>query len=140
MSKWLLRKASGSRAKYKETGDFSSRRKSKYTEDLDDLPVRESIQGKNSKKTYLDTTLVNRWLQTKINLNFDDVYAEFLTRIQPKYLDAYRNCIFEYIEPGKTVVFEDELVFGTSHDTRIKLPYGKKKLYVDPVSNLIKKA
>ena len=139
MSKWLLRKASGSRAKHKETGDYSTRRNSNFGEEYDDLPMRESIQGKNSKRTYLDTGLVYRWLQTKVNLNFDDVYADFLTRIQPKYLDEYRNSIYQYLEPSKTVVFEENSIYGTLHDARIKLPYGKKKLYVDPISNLIKK-
>jgi hypothetical protein len=139
MSKWLLRKTSGSRSKYKTKGDFSNRRNGKSSS-FEDLPQRESMQGKNDKKTFLDTTLVNRWLQSKVNQNFDDVYAEFLTRIQPKYLDEYRNCIYEYLEPSRTVVFEGEVVFGTLHDASVKLPNGKKKLYVDPVSNLIKKA
>ena len=138
MSKWLLRKTSGSRSKYKTKGDFSTRRNGKSNV-YEDLPQRESMQGKNDKKTFLDTTLVNRWLQSKINENFDDVYADFLTRIQPKYLDEYRNCIFEYLESSNTVNFDDGNVFGTIHDARVKLPYGKKKLYVDPVSNLIKK-
>ena len=139
MSKWLLRKASGSRAKHKETGDFSSRRGSKFQDDFEDLPTRESIQGKNTKRTYLDTGLVYRWLHTKVNQDFDAVYSEFLTRIQPKYLDAYRNCIYEYLEPSKTVVFESDKIFGTLHDARVELPYGKKKFYVDSKSNLIKK-
>ena len=140
MAKLLLRKASGSRAKFKETGDFSTRRQHKFKDDFEDLPIRESMQGKNSKKTYLDTTLVNRWLQTKINQDFDAVYAEFLTRIQPKYLDEYRNCIYQYIEPKNTTVIEGAKVSGTFYDSRIQLPSGKKKLYVDPVSNQIKKA
>ena len=140
MSKWLLRKASGSRAKYKETGDFSDRRNTKSSDNFDHLPVRESMQGKNTKKTYLDTTLVNRWLQTKVNVDFDTVYSEFLTRIQPKYLDEYRNCIFEYLESKNTTLIEGNKVFGTFHDTKIQLPNGKKKLYVDPISNKIKKA
>lgn len=140
MSKWLLRKASGSRSKFKETGDFSTRRNASFSNDYDNLPLRESMQGKNTKKTYLDTTLVNRWLQTKINEDFDVVYSEFLTRIQPKYLDEYRTCIYEYLEPKKSTILEGDKVFGTIHDARIQLPYGKKKLYVDPLSNKIKKA
>lgn len=139
MSKWLLRKASGSRAKYKTKGDFSNNRNGR-SDAFENLPQKESMQGKNAKTTFLDTALVNRWLQSKIDQNFDTVYAEFLTRIQPKYLDEYRNCIFEYLEPSKTVIFEKEIIFGTLHDSRVVLPYGKKKLYVDPVSNLIKKA
>lgn len=139
MSKWLLRKASGSRSKHKESGDFSSRRNANFSKDFDDLPTRESIQGKNTKRTYLDTGLVYRWLQTKVNQDFDAVYSQFLTRIQPKYLDEYRNCIFQYLEPSKTVVIEENIIYGTLHNARVALPYGKKKLYVDPVSNLIKK-
>ncbi len=140
MSKWLLRKASGARAKYKETGDFSERRNTKLSISFDHLPVRESMQGKNTKKTYLDTTLVNRWLQTKVNVDFDAVYSEFLTRVQPKYLDEYRDCIFEYLEPKNSTLIENNAVFGTFHDTKIQLPHGKKRLYVDPISNKIKKA
>ena len=79
-------------------------------------------------------------MQTKVSQDFDAVYAEFLTRIQPKYLDEYRNCIYQYIEPKNTTVIEGTKVFGTFHDSRIQLPSGKKKLYVDPVSNQIKKA
>lgn len=138
MSKWLLRKTSGSRAKHKTKGDFSDNRNGK-SDVYENMPRRESMQGKNAKRTYLDTTLVYRWLQSKIGENFNDVYAVFLTRIQPKYLDEYRNCIFDYLEPSKTVVFEEGVVFGTLHDARVELPYGMKKLYVDPNSNLIKK-
>ena len=139
MSKWLLRKTSGSRSKYKTTGDFSTDRNGK-SDEFNNLPQRQSMQGKNTKTTFLDTTLVNRWLQSKVDENFDNVYAEFLTRIQPKYLDEYRNCIFEYLEPSQTVVFEKGIVLGTLHDSRVELLHGKKKLYVDPFSNKIKKA
>lgn len=61
-NKWLLRKASGARARHKVKGEYkndSQRLASLY----DDLPEREAIK---QSRSYLDTILVKRWLYSKV--------------------------------------------------------------------------
>ena len=103
LSKWLIRKTSGSRSKFKSNGDYSDNRNSKKAGDFENLPQKESMRNKNYHNTYLDTTLVKRWLHSKVGQNFDDIYSEFLTRVQPKYLDEYRDCIYWYVEKKENV-------------------------------------
>ncbi|WCO03620.1 hypothetical protein [Psychroserpens ponticola] len=137
MSKWLLRKASGSRAKYKSNGDFSDNRNSSENVDFDNLPLKESMRNKNYHKTYLDTTLVKRWLNSKLGQDFDSIYSEFLTRIQPKYLDEYRDCIFWYVAKSEDVeIKENGDVWGKWYGQFVKLPYSRQMtFYVNPTTN-----
>jgi len=92
-NKWLLRKISGSRGRYAIKPDYSETRHKKY-QSIEDLPKRESI-GKGH--SFLDTSLVKRWLYKQVGRNFDEIYSEFLTRIQPKYKEKYKNCIYDYV-------------------------------------------
>ncbi|RZK56747.1 MAG: hypothetical protein EOO91_11490 [Pedobacter sp.] len=135
--KWLLRKSSGSKSKYKVKGDYADDKVS-YLNLLDELPVRESVKTSYS---FLDTSLVKKWLNNYIDQDFDFVYAEFIKRIQPKYLDEYKDCIFWYAEPKANVSFdEDGNVYGKFMGKVVKLPYSiTSKFYVDPTSNLLKK-
>lgn len=135
--KWLLRKASGARSKYKSTGDYSKDKPS----DLDlmsELPLRERVKKSD---TYLDTSLIRRWLHNYIDQDFDKVYSEFLKRIQPKYLDTYRDCIFWYVEPKVNVTFDENGgVYGRFLGKVSKLPNSvHSSFYVDPATNLLKK-
>ena len=141
MNKWLIRKTSGSRSKFKSNGDYSDDRHSKEAIDFDDLPQKESIRNKNYHKTYLDTTLVKRWLYSKVGQNFDDIYSEFLNRIQPKYLDEYRDCIYWYVEKKENVeIKENGEIWGKWYGQDVKLPYSMQMtFYVDPISNELKK-
>ena len=134
--KWLIRKASGSRARYKHKGNYSQD-KDKNMDLFDDLPQKESIK---KSKSYLDTSLVKRWLYSKVGHDFDLIHSEFLTRIQPKYLDKYRDCIFWYVERKEFVTITDKgEVWGKQcydHGVPTKLPNSKQStFYVDPVTN-----
>lgn len=141
MSNWLLRKTSGSRSKFKSNGDYADDRNSKKAVDFDNLPQQESMRNRNYHKTYLDTTLVKRWLQSKVGQNFDDIYSEFLTRVQPKYLDEYRDCIYWYVEKKENVIIkENGEVWGKWYGQDVKLPYSMQMtFYVDPTTNELKK-
>jgi hypothetical protein len=135
--KWLLRKASGSKAKYKSRGDYA-KDKPTDTNLLNELPLHESVKKSD---TYMDTSLVRRWLHNYIDQDFDEVYSAFLKRIQPKYLDTYRDCIFWYVEPKCNVTFDEAgIVYGLFLGKPAKLPNSvHSSFYVDPASNLLKK-
>ena len=137
MSKWLIRKTSGSRSKFKSNGDFSDNRNSKKSIDFENLPQKESIRNKNQHKTYLDTSLVKRWLHSKIGQNFDEIYSEFLTRVQPKYLEEYRDCIYWYVEKKENVEIKDNgEIWGKWHGQKVKLPYSiQMTFYINPTTN-----
>ena len=138
MSKWLLRKTSGSRSRYKSDGDYSDNRHARKSIDLESSPQSESMRGKNHHNTYLDTTLVKRWLYSKVGEDFDIVYSEFLTRIQPKYLDEYRHCIYWYVEKKENVeVKENGEVWSNWHGKSVKLLCSS--FYVDPETNELRK-
>jgi len=141
MNKWLIRKTSGSRSRFKSNGDYSDDRNSKKAVDNDNLPQHESMRNKNYHKTYLDTTLVKRWLQSKVGQNFDDIYSEFLSRIQPKYLDEYGDCIYWYVEKKENVeIKENGEIWGKWYGQDVRLPYSMQMtFYVDPISNKLKK-
>ncbi len=135
--KWLLRKTSGSRSKYKSKGDYTKDKPS----DLDllsELPVHESVK---KSATYLDTGLIKRWLNNYIDQDFDAVYSAFLKRIQPKYLDEYKDCIYWYVAPKSEVsIDENGIVYGRFLGKVVKLPNSiQSSFYVDPESNQLKK-
>lgn len=94
MSKWLIRKTSGSRTKYKMKGDYADIRNRKKSM-LEDLPHKEPMRRnyRNDHFSYLNTSPVRWWLNTKAGNDFDTVCSEFLTRIQPKHLERYPICI-----------------------------------------------
>jgi len=139
MSKWLLRKTSGSRYRYKMSGDYSEHRNANVNAELDELPHHESMGNKKPHDTYLDTSLVKRWLSAQVGKKFDAVYAEFLTRIQPKYLDEYRDCIYWYVEKREHVeVKENGEVWGKNQGEPVLLPYSQQGVfYVDPESGVL---
>jgi len=120
--KWLLRKISGSRGKYAYKPDYSESRKKKHL-DPDHLPYKEPIKKGNS---YLDTSLVKRWLYAQVGKDFDEVYAQFLKRIQPKYLDEYRHCIFWYVSKSHELSLTENKI--------IIKPWAKK-FYINPITN-----
>ena len=133
----MLRKSSCSKSKYKIKADYANDKSSDLNLE-DELPIRESIKTAHS---YLDTGLVKKWLNNYIDKDFDFVYSEFLKRIQPKYLDEYKECIFWYTEPKTNVSFDnDRNVYGVWLGKSIKLPHTQTiTYYVDPVTNLLKK-
>ena len=135
--KWLLRKSSGSKSKYKVKGDYADDKVSDLNL-LDELPIRESVKTSHS---FLDTSLVKKWLNNYIDQDFDFVFSEFIKRIQPKYLEEYKGCIFWYAEPKANVSFDEEgNVYGQFMGKVVKLPNSTtSKFYVDPATNLLKR-
>ncbi len=126
-NKWLLRKVSGSRGKYTYKPDYSDFRNQK-NKSGDSLPYRESMH--KNRWTWLDTSLVKRWLYQQVGQNFDLVYANFLKRIQPKYLAQYRDCIFFYVKKAHEVQLEEkgELTFSRRY-----------KFFINPVNNCLER-
>jgi len=135
--KWLLRKSSGSKSKYQIKGDYTNDKVANLNLH-DELPMRERVKTAHS---YLDTSLVKKWLKNYIDKDFDFVYAEFLKRIQPKYLDEYKHCIFWYTEPKASVSFDEEgNVYGIWNGKIMQLPISmQSSFYVDPENNLLKR-
>lgn len=124
-NKWLLRKVSGSRGKYTSKPDYADFRNKKQDRS-GYLPQKEPM-GKG--RTWLDTSLVKRWLYGQTQRNFDDVYSSFLKRIQPKYLESYKDCIFYYVDKPEEVRYK-------SNDSKNVLP-SSSPFYIDPKSNLL---
>ncbi len=112
-NKWLLRKKSGSRNHYKRNWLDYERPDHKAEFQHEDVEEKfAKVEGMVTKdKNGIDTTLVKKWLYSQVGKNFDDVYAEFLTRVQPKYLDTHKDCIFWYVEKGNEIVIKDDKVY-----------------------------
>lgn len=126
-NKWLLRKVSGSRGKDAQKPDFADTRHEKST-DGEILPFRKSMR--KSGWTHLDTSLVKRWLHGQVGRNFDVVYSDFLKRIQPKYLESYKECIFYYVTKAHELLYDEQgLVIE---------PFSNL-FYIDKDSNLLQK-
>jgi hypothetical protein len=136
-NKWLLRKASGSRARHQVKGDYKNDAQ-RLVDLYDDLPEREAMK---QSRSYLDTSLVKRWLYSKVGQDFDRVYAEFLTRLQPKYKDEYRDCIYWYVERKELVTIQTNgEVWGKTRSDAVpvKLPNSmQSRFYVNPDSNVL---
>ena len=97
---------------------------------------------KKSGHTHLDTSLVKRWLYSKVGIDFNLIYSEFLTRIQPKYLDEYRDCIYWFVSKRElTEIDANGEVWGKHiHDggVLIKLPNNTvSTFFVHPDTNLL---
>jgi hypothetical protein len=137
-TKWLLRKASGSRARYKVKGRYSGDKL--CTPDVyADLPAHESIK---KSRSYLDTSLIKKWLYSKLGCDFDDVYSEYLSRLQPKYREEYRDSIFGYIHRKDSVTIKENGEVwgkhGSSNGSPLKLPYWKdERFYIHPMTNKV---
>ena len=136
--KWLLRKVSGSRGRYKTRGKYSEDKESVIVA-YSDLPLHEAVK---KGRSYLDTSLIKRWLYSKVGCDFDEVYSEFLTRLQPKYRDQYRASIFGYLQKKEWIEVKDNgEVWGKKGSTRgspVKLPYfADERFYVDPGTNKV---
>lgn len=125
-SKWLLRKVSGSRGKYTYKPDYSDSRNKKIN-DLTSLPYRQPI-GKGSSN--LDTTLVKRWLYSQIGKNFDQIYSDFIRRIQPKYRHEYSECIYWYVIKPENIEYENDA---------IQIKSFSKTFYINPKTNILER-
>lgn len=97
-NKWLLRKIRGRSYKYNSRSEVT-------TNDLDNLPSRAGM-GKNQNG--LDSTLIKRWLYPQVGRDFDDVYSDYLVRIQPKYRATHAECIYYYVDQPYEVTYDAE--------------------------------
>lgn len=123
--KWLLRKISGSRGRYTYKPDYSETRNEKKN-DIGDLPQRE---GMGKGHSFLDTSLVKRWLNKQVGRDFDDIYSQFVKRIQPKYFDEYKDCIYDYVVKPEDVILNNQN----------KINSFSKPFFIHPQSNILKK-
>jgi len=135
--KWLLRKTSGSRSRFKSGGDYKDD-KIPNLDLLNELPMREGLKKTSN---YLDSGLIKKWLHNYIGKDFDYIYSEYLKRIQPKYLADYKDEIYLYAEARANVSFDqDGNVCGRWAGKIVKLPSNvHSSFYVDPETNLLKK-
>ena len=133
-----MSRISGSRARYARKPDYADERHRKRDRQLP-LPARESMRRRGH--TFLDTTPVRRWLYGQVGRDFDEVYAEFLSRLQPKYREQYRGCIFWYVAPREEVsIRENGEIWGKHEGRPVRLPYYRQhRFYVDPTSNLLRR-
>jgi hypothetical protein len=137
-TKWLLRKSSGSRARYKLKGRYADD-KLPITDIYADLTPHESIK---QSRSYLDTSLIKKWLYSKVGTDFNDVYSEYFSRLQRKYRDEYRDRIFGYIHRKDSITIKENGAIwgknGSSNGSPVKLPYWKdERFYVDTKTNKV---
>ena len=113
--KWLLRKKSGSRNHYKH--NWMDYERSDYKAEFQHEDVEEKFakhEGMTTKnKSGIDTTLVKKWLYSQVGIHFDTVYAEFLSRVQPKYMDTHKECIYWYVLQPHELKIEEGVVYRT---------------------------
>jgi len=138
--KWLLRKQAQSKASRKWNPRYADERIARHfdTDYLDELPQRE---GMSRKSKYLETGLIKRWLHTQIGRDFDNVYADYLTRIQPKYRDAYADAIFYYV--ARNLHWEGDYLYGNFFKEQRRMIIAKKNgfstntkiFYINPSTN-----
>ena len=114
--KWLisLLKTSGSKRRHIENGSFSEERNSKKYQDLENLPQHESFGSTlktNGEK--INYGLLIRFLNSQINNDWDDVYAEICDRIPSKLIE-YRKIVFVYVA-DKTELIDNQIYNKSSH-------------------------
>ncbi len=132
---YLLRKVAGSRARHTVKPDYCDTRSTRGSHDMLDAPSWESMR--RSGHTYLDTTPVKRWLYSQVEHDFDGVYSEFLQRIQPKYRDGYRDCIFWYTIRKECVEITEQGLL-LIHPPAL-YPTRHARFYVDPATNRLRR-
>ncbi|AEL25357.1 hypothetical protein [Cyclobacterium marinum] len=74
MEKWLLRKISGSRSKFKLDGDYSDDRNSKKAVGFENLPQKESIRN----KTVTRLIWTQPWLKDGFRVNSGIILMTFI--------------------------------------------------------------
>lgn len=147
--RWLMSmmKTSGSQRTHLRNGRFSEERHLAKQYNLEDLPQRESIKStikvSNGK---INFGPLIRFLRNKNGCNWDEVYAEIVSRIPTKLLD-YKEFVFwfvatkvEFID-GKPWNKETQRFIWTGeeiksvHYTEIKSQPEFTEFYVHPETN-----
>lgn len=136
--KYLLRKKSGSRNHTKI--NWRNYERTLKNENFLEPEVEEKIETKSScvtkNKNGIDTSLVNKWLYSQIGNHFDDIYSEFLDRIQAKYKDQYKECIFWYAKKSNEIYIENEIVY-LKHTPYCKITTVISGFYFHPETNIL---
>ncbi len=136
--KYLLRKKSGSRNHYKwYFGDYDrAEHRGEFKEENveEKYPKTESMVTKD--KNGLDTSLINKWLYSQVGKHFDTIYAEYIERVQSKYLEKYKDSLFWYATKAEKTVLVDDKVFRIS-DYGGKSFEVKRGFYFHPDTNIL---
>jgi hypothetical protein len=97
--RWLISrlKTSGSERRYVFSQTYAEDRHKSKTQELDELPKFEGI-GQSTKfyNGKINTSLLKRFLETKIGFDWNQVYEEIQQRI-PTKLQEYHQVIFWYV-------------------------------------------
>jgi hypothetical protein len=148
--RWLLSvmKTSGSKRRHLMNGRYADDRNSKKSQDLENLPLHESIKATvkfyNGKINY---GLLVRFLRTQIGNDWDEVYSEIIARIPTKLID-YREMIFWFVADNvqfiddkpwnkktQQFIWTGEAYPVSVHYTEIKKVPEFREFYVDPNTN-----
>ena len=140
--RWLISrlKTSGSERRYVFSQTYAEARHKSKNQELDELPKFEGIG--QSPKFYngkINTSLLKRFLETKVGFDLNQVCEELQQRI-PTKLQEYHQVIFWYVadkieivdskvfdlRDQKFINFERMFVFGTVHKDFIVSPLDKK--------------
>lgn len=143
--KWLLRKAARSKSEYHRNRNYSEHDKGtkKYQVSEDATPKHEGMKKKGSNGWgSIDTTPVKRWLYSQVGKDFNHVYSQFIARVQPKYLEDYKDCIYWYVLEKKLVIMIDGEAYDTSRIRKeqphpFKLPFGSLRFFIHPDTNIL---
>mgnify|MGYP001334898311 CR=1 FL=1 len=147
--RWLISrlKTSGSKRGYLANGNYADERHLQKTFDLDDLPSHESI--KTTQKFYngkINYGLLVRFLRGQVSNDWDDIYAEIISRI-PTQLLEYKEMIFWFVADkvelleGRPWNRKSQQFIWTGeemqpvHYTQIKTQPEIKEFYVNPETN-----
>ena len=90
-------KTSGSKRDHLHNGNYSDERHLQKNFDLDELPSHESIKA--TKKFYngkMNYGLLVRFLRGQVGGDWDNIYAEIISRIPTKLLD-YKEMVFWFV-------------------------------------------
>jgi hypothetical protein len=142
-------KTSGSKRKYAANRNYADERHLQDHFDPDDLPTHESI--KPTKTFYngkINYGLLVRFLRGQAGNNWDEVYAETISRIPTKLLD-YKEIIFWFVadkvefidgrpwnKRTQRYIWTGETYYLVHHtETRTQPEF--LEFYVDPKTNIL---
>jgi hypothetical protein len=140
-------KTSGSKRRHVANGRYADDRHKKSDLGIEELPQRESI--KSTHKFYngkINYGLLVRFLRGQVGKDWNEVYAEILSRIPTKLLD-HKDMVFWFVADkvemidGKPWNKRTQQFLWTGeeltpvHYTKIKTQPEFKEFFVDPESN-----
>ena len=134
--KYLLRK-SRRKGKGRDSEYFSyafrRHRKENNPRSIDHYKSFEPMRP--TKWSSLDYSLIKRWLQSKLGCHWDDIYSEWLNRIQSKYKDSRRHVIYWYVDTKNVRILHNGTV--ETHDSWLDCTRVVHGFYVHPQTQLL---